>query len=146
MLNLFEPFLTEVKISPKLEPVDIEPYVLASKASLQSIFVNLLTNSMNAFFVNKNQKGERAILFRTSISGDKIRVNVLDNGPGIQGLSIKEIWLPGKTTLPNGTGLGLTIVRDTVIDLGGRCYAIANGELGGAEIVIELPIAEDEPC
>ena len=60
-------------------------------------------------------------------------------------MSIDEIWLPGKTTTPNGTGLGLTIVRDTVTDLGGKVYAIAEGELGGAEIVIELPIAEEKP-
>jgi C4-dicarboxylate-specific signal transduction histidine kinase len=36
--------------------------------------------------------------------------------------------------------LGLTIVRDAVTDLGGRVDAIEKGELGGAEIIIELPI------
>ncbi|MGA2323408.1 MAG: sensor histidine kinase [Sedimentisphaerales bacterium] len=145
VLNMFEPFLNEAKVTPKHEFVDVEPYVLSSKALLQSVFVNLLTNSMNAFFVNRKQNLPRTVLFRTSISDNKVRINVLDNGPGIQGLSIKEIWLPGKTTYPNGTGLGLTIVRDTVLDLGGQCYAIAQGELGGAEIVIELPITEDKP-
>ncbi|GAG05310.1 unnamed protein product, partial [marine sediment metagenome] len=43
-------------------------------------------------------------------------------------------------TRPNGTGLGLTIVRDTVTDLGGTVDALEKGELGGAEFIIELPI------
>ena len=50
------------------------------------------------------------------------------------------VWLPGVTTRPNGTGLGLTIVRDAVLDLGGSVDAVEQGELGGAEILIELPI------
>jgi C4-dicarboxylate-specific signal transduction histidine kinase len=67
-------------------------------------------------------------------------LRILDSGPGIRGLNVNEIWLPGRTTLPDGTGLGLTIVRDAVTDLGGKTHAIANSELGGAEIVIELPL------
>jgi len=68
----------------------------------------------------------------------------MDNGPGIRGLTVDEIWLPGKTTTPNGTGLGLTIVRDAVVDLGGKTYAISSSEFGGAEIIVELPIAKEE--
>lgn len=48
--------------------------------------------------------------------------------------------MPGETTNPNGTGLGLTIVRDAVYDLGGKVRANANGEHGGAEIIVEIPI------
>jgi len=58
-------------------------------------------------------------------------------------VTLSEIWLPGQTTTPGGTGLGLTIVKDTITDLGGDIYAIANGELGGAEFVIELPLLEE---
>lgn len=65
---------------------------------------------------------------------------MLDNGPGIRGINVSDIWLPGETTYPNGTGLGLTIVRDTVQDLGGSVDAVGQGELGGAEIIIQLPI------
>ena len=68
------------------------------------------------------------------------RLRVLDNGPGIVGISKDDIWLPGETTRKNGTGLGLTIVRDTVSDLSGRVDAVERGEIGGAEIIVELPI------
>jgi C4-dicarboxylate-specific signal transduction histidine kinase len=69
-------------------------------------------------------------------------LRVLDNGPGIIGLSIDDIWLPGRSSRRGGTGLGLTIVRDTAADLGGRAYAVPKGELGGAEFLIELPLAQ----
>lgn len=65
---------------------------------------------------------------------------MLDSGPGIRGLEIKDIWLPGQTTTPGGTGLGLTIVRDVVADLGGTVTAVPSGEMGGAEVAIELPV------
>ena len=64
----------------------------------------------------------------------------MDNGPGIDGISIKDLWLPGQTTNSNGTGLGMTIVKDAVEDLNGTVEVIAKGEMGGAEIRITLPI------
>jgi len=79
------------------------------------------------------------------LSKQILQIQVLDSGPGIRNLSVNEIWLPGKSTTPNGTGLGLTIVKDTVSDLGGKVYALANSDLGGAEIVIELPITKEKP-
>jgi C4-dicarboxylate-specific signal transduction histidine kinase len=54
-------------------------------------------------------------------------------------IELDEIWLPGRTTFPDGTGLGLTIVRDSVEEFGGRATAIAQGELGGAEFKVALP-------
>ena len=63
--------------------------------------------------------------------GDKAIIKILDNGPGIQNIGLDEIWLPGRTTFPGGTGFGLTIVRDSVSDLRGTRDAIAKGELGG---------------
>ncbi len=80
------------------------------------------------------------ILFKTMVNADKLTISVLDSGPGIVGISKKDIWLPGRTTRKNGTGLGLTIVRDAVKDLGGEVEAIEHCELGGAEIIISLRI------
>ena len=67
-------------------------------------------------------------------------MTVSDNGPGIDGINKRDIWLPGRTTRKNGTGLGLTIVRDASEDLGGEVDAEQRGDLGGADIMVQLPI------
>jgi signal transduction histidine kinase len=85
-------------------------------------------------------RGPREILLRTEASSDRALLTVADSGPGIVGLSVSEIWLPGRTTTTGGSGLGLTIVRDAAIELGGRASARAAGELGGAEFTVELPL------
>jgi signal transduction histidine kinase len=143
IVDLFAPFLDESEVKAKMEFVDSEPRVLCTVAAIHSIVVNLLTNALNAFSYDRHPSRKRRVVFRTEMAPKVVTLRVLDSGPGIQGLSVDEIWLPGKTTVPNGTGLGLTIVRDAVSDLGGTVWAVANGDLGGAEIVIELPLQKE---
>ena len=145
VLQMFAPFFKQRGVNPEKELVDINPYIYGSEAAIQSILTNLINNSLNAFTVEAGQNKTRKIIFRTLLSKQTVQIHVLDSGPGICNLSINEIWLPGKTTTQNGTGLGLTIVRDAVADLEGKAYAIAKSELGGAEIVIELPITKERP-
>lgn len=76
----------------------------------------------------------------TEIVKSYVQIKILDNGLGIRDINLDEIWLPGQTTKPGGTGLGLTIVKDSVTDLGGKVQAIAKGGLGGAEFIIKLPL------
>ncbi len=108
-------------------------------ALLDAILANLLINAVHA--LDKQSEGERQLLVRTSSDGDKYVLEVADSGPGISDLDTEEIWVPGATTTPEGTGLGLTIVRDSANQLGGTVAAQANGELGGAHFTIRLPVA-----
>ena len=138
VLKTFKPFLDDRDVVAKTELCPGNPYLRGSDAAIESIITNLLNNSLAAF--ERSNTTERTILVRTTIEGSVLILKVLDNGLGIREISVKDIWLPGKTTKRNGTGLGLAIVRDTVMDLGGAVDAVARGELGGAEIIIELPI------
>ena len=73
---------------------------------------------------------------------DAVRVRVADRGPGIAEEEREAVFEPFHRvdrTRP-GTGLGLAIVRDVARRHGGRAYAGAR-EGGGAEIVLELPVA-----
>jgi signal transduction histidine kinase len=139
VLDVFHPFLQGREVSVETDLYVGNPYLRGSSAAIESIVTNLLNNSLTAFEASENPS--RCIKVRTNLIDEKqFMLEVLDNGPGIEGINIKEIWLPGRTTRTNGTGLGLTIVRDTVIDLGGSVDAIPKGELGGAQIIIRLPI------
>jgi signal transduction histidine kinase len=137
ILDTFNPFLKGRDILVMVEFADGNPYLRSTEAAIESIITNLLNNSIVAL---ECSTANREIKIKTIIQENILLINVADNGPGIKDISVRDIWLPGHTTNPNGTGLGLTIVRDAVYDLGGKVRAVANGELGGAEIIIDLPI------
>ena len=115
-----------------------QPYLRASEAAIESVVTNFINNSSTAF--ESSKATERRVCLRTEVHGRTFTLRVLDNGPGIVDISKQDIWLPGETTRPNGTGLGLTIVRDTVLDLGGNVDVVERGELGGAEFIVQLPV------
>jgi len=138
ILNTFEPFLRGRDVVVRMDLVAGSPYLRASQAAVESIITNLINNSLAAF--ERASTTKRMLVVRTAVNADILTMSILDNGPGIEGISKSDIWLPGQTTRRNGTGLGLTIVRDAVRDMGGQVDAIEHGALGGAEIFVELPI------
>ena len=142
VLSTFEPFFADrdVRVVPRLANGD--PFLRGSEAAVESIITNFVNNSISAF--EASSKLERELLIETAVVDSRWFLTVADNGPGIEDISLSDIWLPGHTRRPNGTGLGLTIVRDAVHDLGGQVSAQAHGALGGATFVVELPILGTE--
>lgn len=136
--DTYLPFIEDRGAALEVELCDANPYLRSSAAAIESIVVNLLTNALNA--VSASRSTDRTIRLATDAYADRLVLTVSDNGPGVQHFGIDEIWLPGVTSRPGGSGLGLTIVKDTVIDLGGTVNALANGPLGGAAFEITLPI------
>lgn len=138
VLDLFLPYFQLSQVRVEHSNIPKEWALMGSRAALECIFVNLLTNSMQAM----EQAGTSSPLIRIEGSATQNRaiIRVKDNGPGIQDLPITDIWLPGETTKEEGTGLGLTIVKASVKDLGGGIKAEATSDLGGAGFHITLPL------
>jgi signal transduction histidine kinase len=138
-IAVFEPLLTRHKVVVR-EEHDVNGAKLRGPgALLDAILANLVINAVHALDEQVDQP--REILVRTRREGDELVLEVADNGHGIAELNTQEIWHPGATTTPDGTGLGLTIVRDSASQLGGSVDATAEGELGGAQFTIRLPVA-----
>jgi signal transduction histidine kinase len=140
IVELLKPFLEEAHVTATTNFTENEPAIFGSISSCESIIANLITNSLNAFAYQHAKTTTRKIEISTTVTVNGLELRVDDNGPGIQGLDMKEIWLPGQTTTPGGTGLGLTIVRDAVIELGGSVTATAKGSFGGAGFRIAFPV------
>jgi C4-dicarboxylate-specific signal transduction histidine kinase len=140
IVELFQPFFNDGDIEVKKVKVDGKPCIRGSSALLEAIITNLVINTINAFNVEGAKNEVRQVIIYTEIVEGYVRLKIVDNGLGISDIKLDEIWLPGKTTRPGGTGLGLTIVKDSVSDLGGKVQALANGELGGAEFIVEIPL------
>jgi signal transduction histidine kinase len=140
ILELFAPFLQDSKIEVVKSSINNQYFILGSTALLEAIITNLLTNTINAFNVEGTRTEGRQVMIVTEIIESYLQIKISDNGLGIRDINLNNIWLPGQTTKPEGTGLGLTIVKDSVTDLGGKVQAIAKGGLGGAEFIIKLPL------
>ncbi|PTU53386.1 histidine kinase [Pseudomonas plecoglossicida] len=136
--RLMLPFLEARATKVELRLCTGNPFLRCSEAALESVITNLINNALNVF--RSAHSDECIIKITTKTESGVCEITVCDTGPGIKGLSLSEIWLPGITSNPDGTGLGLTIVKDTVKDLGGDVSVIAQGELGGAEFKIALPV------
>jgi signal transduction histidine kinase len=138
VLKIYAPFTNEREVIVTPRFAEANPYLRASEAAIESIITNFLNNSLTWF---QNVHGrQRQIVISTELFNGSLRMKFEDNGPGIEGIAVDDVWSPGETTRENGTGLGLTIVRDAVQDLGGSVQAVAHSSLGGAEFVVEIPI------
>lgn len=138
-LLLLDPYLQDARVKTTYQFNDDAGQVYSSVAAIEAILSNLITNSVKAFKRPDAELNNRQIVVRTDGVEDSVLIVVLDSGPGITAKPVEHIWLPGFTTDENGTGLGLTIVRDTVSELRGHARVIPQGELGGAEFTIEIP-------
>ena len=121
------------------------PSCLGSIALIEGILANFFANSVKAFDRTGTPSTDRLITIQTEYVEGFLQIIFSDSGPGIIDIAIEDIWLPGKTTDESdlGTGFGLTIVRDSVKDLGGTVSVKQKGLLGGAEFKISIPLVSD---
>ena len=129
---------TRVELDPHLPPV------LGDAAQLQQVLLNLLMNSEQAI---RQGRGHGTICLRTRrASGDRLAVEVIDDGPGISPEALPRIFDPFFTTKPAGvgTGLGLSIAFGIAHDHGGT-VAVQSRPGFGAAFTVELPAAPAPP-
>ena len=137
---VFDPLLRRHRVSVREEYDARGSRLRGPSALLDAILSNLIINAIHA--LDRTVEQPREILVRTTREGNWFILEIGDNGPGIQELALDEIWVPGTTTNTDGTGLGLTIVRDSAGQLGGTVDAMPEGELGGAHFTVRLPVAK----
>jgi signal transduction histidine kinase len=82
-------------------------------------------------------------LARTKLGGRAmLRCDVTDQGPGFPPEHMEHLFTPFFTLRPGGTGLGLTIAKRIVEDLGGL-IRLSNVAVGGAQVSVWLPLPDD---
>lgn len=140
---LWKPVLEDAKIMLILEPHDVEgAAIFGAEALIETIVTNCLTNSVGAFQEPGARTKGRIINLRAIAEGETVAIEVEDNGPGIS-MDLEEIWLPGRTTKNEGTGFGLTITKDSSLDLGGK-YAASTVPGVGAKFRFVFPLIMTE--
>lgn len=137
--SLMLPVLEDYNIKMSVDDIASYSDIRGSASLLEGILLNMTLNSISAFNRGVEDVDHRKIIVSTAYSGNHVELCFQDNAGGIHGIELDEIWLPGTTTQPEGTGFGLTIVRDSVKDLGGMVRVVGRSEFGGARFVIEIP-------
>ncbi len=116
------------------------PEITADAIALESIFGNLITNA-----INYTPDGG-AVTIKVDMAGINIRVQVSDNGFGIEAKHLENIFdrfyrvKNEKTRYITGTGLGLPIVRELVSAMGGM-VDVESTPGQGSTFTILLPSA-----
>jgi len=120
------------------------PDVICYPAKISQVFMNILSNAIDAIDAKRNPDPTEQIMISTSqklISGlDYVIATVSDSGCGIPQDTIKKVFDPFFTTKPvgRGMGLGLSISNNIVKEHGGN-IEITSREGKGTSVSVYLP-------
>lgn len=110
-------------------------YILADKKEILRVFNNLVKNAIQA--IPDERKGQIDISLKTDKNYCITRIQ--DNGQGIPNEIKETLFDPNFTTKSSGMGLGLSIVKRIIENLGGNI--IFETELGkGSTFIINIPL------
>jgi nitrogen fixation/metabolism regulation signal transduction histidine kinase len=122
--------------------------VMAPRPQLIRVFVNLITNAIQAVEIMQTEavesglespKGHVLICLRNSTKEGCYDIVVDDNGPGVKDENLSKLFTPNFTTKSGGTGLGLAICRNIIEKCDGEITYRKSFGLGGASFTVTLP-------
>jgi two-component system sensor histidine kinase KdpD len=116
------------------------PLIRADATQLRRAFANLIENALR-------YGGEHPVSVRARVSGGRILMRVVDQGPGISAAEQERIFIPfyrGQRPSGGGSGLGLAIVRGFVEANGGQVH-VESLPGQGTSFVVELPLPAVAP-
>jgi two-component system sensor histidine kinase KdpD len=126
-----------VSIDRDLPPIDGDP------AQLERAFVNVIENAAR-------YSAGKPVSVRARVVGGRLRVRIVDQGPGIEAAEHERVFLPfyrshppagaGAEPAHHGSGLGLAIARGFVEVNGGR-IDVESHPGQGTSFVVEFPLA-----
>jgi two-component system, NtrC family, sensor kinase len=110
------------------------PDVLADEGQLRQALLNLVRNAAEAV----GDRGTVRVATRRTPAGS-VEIRVEDDGPGIPAEHLPKIFEPFFSTKDGGTGLGLALTQQIIVEHGGRIQVEASDR--GTAFAIELPAA-----
>jgi signal transduction histidine kinase len=116
------------------------PPILGDADGLQQVFLNLLSNAVDAL---EKSKGTPTIEIKTYANDGSVHVEIADNGCGISKEIQQSVFDPFFTTKgeEKGTGLGLAITSSIVQKHNGTIQLISDADKG-TTFILRFPIYE----
>lgn len=123
------------------------PLISCNRSQISQVLANLLSNACDSLAEKKGKNSSfKGILQTKIISADSktVRIEIEDNGDGIENEIQEKIFDPFFTTKSksDGMGLGLTISLNIIKNHNGSIRYVSSVELGGAKFIVEIPISQ----
>jgi two-component system NtrC family sensor kinase len=112
------------------------PPVLAAGDQLKQVFLNLVLNAVEAM------PGGGELRIHGWLADGLVQISFADSGEGIPSDKMDHIFEPFFSTKHSGSGLGLAVSQEIVVQHGGS-MAAANQSGGGAVFTVLLPVLEE---
>lgn len=129
-------YMARTLLSPKIridEHYGNLPRIMVRVSQINQAVLNLLMNAGQAI------TGAGCITVTTRLEDHFVVIDVSDDGGGITTEMQARVFDPFVTTKPDGTGLGLFLVRDIVQSHGGR-VALRSAPGEGTSVMLYLPV------
>jgi signal transduction histidine kinase len=126
--------LTSERVAVEAAAAPDTPRAAADAVTLRRVVENLVTNAIESI---DHGTGKVSISAGRAPDG-KLRITVADTGRGMTRAELERAFEDFHTTKPAGTGLGLSVVRRLVTDLGGSVQ-VATEPGAGSRFTVELP-------
>ncbi|MDO9556239.1 MAG: ATP-binding protein [Coriobacteriia bacterium] len=134
-------FAGQSRVSIKERYAEGLPTVMADPDQLKQVFVNLISNAVQAM-----EDSGGTIEVDVEAGDGFVSVSVTDDGPGIETEDLSKVFDPFYSTRDEGTGLGLTMVHRIIDEHNGH-IEVASEPGTGTRFTVSLPVSQDgEAC
>lgn len=118
------------------------PAIKVIETEIEQVFLNLFKNAAQAMAEKTFDDKSPKITIRTLLEEDWIRIEVQDNGPGIDNMTQKRVFEPFFTTknVGTGTGLGLSVSYFIIAKNHKGEFFVESSPNTGTKFIIRLPI------
>lgn len=127
-------------LSVECDPVC--PAIMGDAQQLRQVIHNLVQNALDATGETATEGGASVILRTQWMPGpQRVRMSVIDQGPGFPEAILKRVFEPYVTTKAKGTGLGLAVVKKIAQEHGARIDVsnrIDDGKVIGAQVSLSF--------
>jgi two-component system sensor histidine kinase DctS len=115
------------------------PAVLADAVLIEQVVINLVRNATDAL---QAREAGRRIAVSSRVAGEFVRVDVQDNGPGLQGRRVEQLCAAFYSTKADGMGMGLAICR-SIVEAHQGVLDASEAANGGALFSFSLPLSRE---
>jgi nitrogen fixation/metabolism regulation signal transduction histidine kinase len=100
-------------------------------AQIEQALINLIRNAADAALETGG-----AVEIRLDCSAPEIRITIIDDGKGLP--HTENLFIPGFTTKPGGSGIGLVLAREIIEAHQGTLHLTNRDDQPGAQVVVML--------